>query len=160
MPGFDFVGRSVSILERLGGGSVRLADYEGKVLLVNFWASWCLPCRDEMPELDALRREFTDEPFAFIALSDDVSPDKAIDFIEEFGFDFPVGFGRGKLRPEYHYLGLPFTVLVDAEGRVVQRWSGYAGDVQLAAIRGMIRAELDRLFLGSGNAGHGGHGSM
>ena len=79
-------------------------------------------------------------------LSDDVRPEKAVEFIDEFGFTFPVGFGRGKLRQEYHYLGLPFTVLVDAEGRVVQRWSGFAGEDQIAAIRNVIRTELDRMI--------------
>ena len=54
--------------------------------------------------------------------------------------------GNGKLRNDYHYIGLPFTVLVDAEGRVVQRWSGFAGEGQIDAIRAVIRTELDRML--------------
>ncbi len=133
-------------LEEKQGGRLRLADYEGSVVLINFWASWCLPCREEMPALNALAESFDDEEsFAFISLSDDVQPDKAIAFIDELGFTFPVGFGKGKLRQEYHYLGLPFTVLVDAEGHIVQRWSGFAGEDQIAAVRNVIRTELDRM---------------
>ena len=146
-------------LPRMRGGRMRLADYEGKLLLINFWASWCAPCREEMPALDTLALSFPGEPFAFIALSDDVEPDKARAFIEEFGFEFPVGLGKGKLRNAYHYIGLPFTVLVDAEGRVVQRWSGFAGDGQIAAIRGVIRTELDRMLDNAdpGTPNHTGH---
>ncbi|MFQ6044836.1 MAG: TlpA family protein disulfide reductase, partial [Gemmatimonadales bacterium] len=58
--------------------------------------------------------------------------------------DCPVLLGRGRLRSKYHYVGLPFTVLLDRGGRVVQRWVGFAGEEQLAAIRAVVRAELDR----------------
>ncbi|HEX9727728.1 MAG TPA: TlpA disulfide reductase family protein [Gemmatimonadales bacterium] len=145
-------------LERMGGGRITLAGYAGRVVLVNFWASWCAPCRDEMPALDSLAAEFADEPFAFVALSDDVDSGKARAFIEEFGFDFPVGLGHGKLRPQYHYIGLPFTVLVDAHGRIIQRWSGYAGGDQIAQLRAVIGSELDRLAdVAPVAPGHEGH---
>lgn len=131
-------------LEGREGGRIRLADFRGRVVLVNFWASWCAPCRQEMPELDELRREFPPERFALIAISDDLDPADARTFIDEFGFTFPVGLGMGKMRSRYHYMGLPFTVLVDAEGRVVQRWAGYGEEPQMQAIRALVTAELER----------------
>lgn len=135
-------------LERLGGGRMTLADVRGRVVLINFWASWCGPCRVELPALDSLWRAITHPDFVFLALSDDVDVDAAAAFIEEFGFEFPVLLGHGKLKARYHYVGLPFTVLLDREGRVVQRWIGFAGEEQLAAIRAVVEAELGRVTEG------------
>jgi len=143
-------------LEGLDGERIRLADFRGKVLLVNFWASWCAPCRQEMPELDALRQEFPPERFAFVAISDDVREADARKFVEDFGFTFPVALGKGKMRARYHYMGLPFTVLVDTEGRVVQRWAGYGEEPQMQAIRALVTAELERAEA-AGSHPTGGH---
>ncbi len=131
-------------LERLGGGRVRLEDFAGKIVLVNVWASWCAPCREEMPALDRLAATFAGLPFAFVALSEDVEPAHAAAFIQEYGFTFPVGLGRGTLRARYHYFGLPFTVLVDADGGVMYRWAGYGGEAQIEDIRALVQAELRR----------------
>jgi thiol-disulfide isomerase/thioredoxin len=131
-------------LERLGGGRMSQADLRGKVTLINFWASWCTPCRTEMPALDSLRQSLTDPEFQFLTFNEDVHRSDAEAFIREFGFDFPVLLGGGRLRQRYHYIGLPFTVLVDRESRVVQRWVGFAGPEQIQAIRALARAELDR----------------
>ncbi|NIQ99510.1 MAG: redoxin family protein [Gemmatimonadales bacterium] len=140
-------------LETLGGERTTLADFQGKVVLVNFWASWCAPCRVEMPALDSLWRSIQDSDFAFITMNEDIDVGDAGEFLDEYGFEFPVLLGRGKLRQRYHYLGLPFTVLLDRQGRVVQRWIGFAGEDQIASIRAVIRAELDR----GGGMSHGGH---
>ncbi len=131
-------------LERFGGGRMTQADLQDKVTLINFWASWCTPCRTEMPALDSLRRSVTDPGFQFLTFNEDVKRSDAEAFIREFGFDFPVLLGGGRLRQRYHYIGLPFTVLLDRDGRVVQRWVGFAGAEQLQAIRALVRAELDR----------------
>lgn len=131
-------------LEKLGGGRMELADLHGQVALLNFWASWCGPCRVEMPALDSLRRQITDPDFAFLSLNDDIDPWRAEQFVRELDLRFPVLLGRGRLRERYHYLGLPFTVLLDREGRVVQRWLGFAGPEQVQAERALIAAELER----------------
>jgi thiol-disulfide isomerase/thioredoxin len=144
-------------LERLGGGTLRLEAFRGKVVLVNFWASWCAPCRVEMPALDSLAKTFPAEAFSFVALSDDVQPSRADAFIAEYEFEFPVGYGRGRLQPAYHYFGLPYTVLLDREGRVVEEWTGFAGERQLRAIASTIQAELERTGAAAEDEhGHGG----
>lgn len=145
-------------LELLDGGRASLADYVGRVTLINFWASWCGPCRVEMPALDSLRRGIHDPDFGFITMNEDVSVRDARAFIDEYGFDFPVLLGRGRLRQTYHYMGLPFTILLDRDGKVVQRWIGFAGEDQLAAIRAVTVAELQRGGQDGGPAaGHGAH---
>ncbi|MEX0692046.1 MAG: TlpA disulfide reductase family protein [Gemmatimonadales bacterium] len=131
-------------LEGLDGSAIRSDDLRGRVTLLNVWASWCAPCREEMPELEALWREFPADQFAFLAISEDVRPADARAFINEFGFHFPVALGRGRQRSRLHYFGLPYTVLLDREGRVVERWAGYGGPAQIATIRALVEAELAR----------------
>jgi thiol-disulfide isomerase/thioredoxin len=131
-------------LDRMNGSRMLKEDLRGKVVLINFWASWCLPCREEMPALDSLRRSITHDDFLFITMNEDIAVADARSFIDEFGFDFPVLLGKGKLQAKFHYYGLPYTVAVDREGRVLQRWIGYAGEDQLAGIRAVIQAELIR----------------
>jgi thiol-disulfide isomerase/thioredoxin len=153
-------------LPTLDGGQMTLADLGGKVALLNFWASWCAPCRAEMPALDSLRHSITNQEFVFVAMNDDVTERDARQFIEEHGFEFPVVLGGGKLSNRYHYIGLPFTVLLDRSGRVVQRWIGYAGEVQLQGIRTVAEAELMREGKGGGHQHsgsmmeHEGHGEQ
>ena len=136
LPAFD--------LALLGGGRIRSDQLMGRVTLINFWASWCEPCREEMPALDTLQRSIDDPAFEFLTLNEDVDPEDAAEFMEMFGFDFPAALGRGGLKATYHYRGLPFTLLVDREGRIVQRWIGYQGPEQMDAIRTVIHAELGR----------------
>ncbi len=131
-------------LELLDGGRVTSQDLRGKVVLINFWASWCAPCRVEMPALDSLRHSITHPDFEFVTFNEDIRVASAESFLDEFGFDFPVALGRGDLKSKYHYIGLPFTVLLDRDGRVVERWIGFAGEEQMQAIRSIITAELDR----------------
>jgi thiol-disulfide isomerase/thioredoxin len=131
-------------LDRLGGGRLRLEDYRGRIVLLNIWASWCGPCREEMPELDAVARDLADSTFAFLTVTDDVERDRAAAFAAELGFAHPVGFGDGRLRARYAGFGLPLTLLLDAEGRAMYRWHGYGGAAQMQAIRRMVEAEQRR----------------
>ena len=131
-------------LPTLDGDTLRHTALLGKVVLVNFWASWCGPCRVEMPALVNLASSITDRDFAFVTMNEDVETRDAHRFAAELAFEYPVALGRGRLQRQYHYLGLPFTALLDREGRIVYRWTGFAGAEQIEAIRSLIRAELDR----------------
>jgi len=146
-------------LQLLTGGQMASDDLLGKVVLINFWASWCGPCRVEMPALNALDATIEDPDFAFITMNEDINPHSAMLFMQEYGFDFPVLLGRGDLKRQYHYIGLPFTVLLDRQGRVVNRWIGYAGEEQIQFIRALAISELRREdeMGGSGESGHSGH---
>jgi thiol-disulfide isomerase/thioredoxin len=126
------------------GGRTRLLEHRGRVSLVNFWASWCAPCREELPALDSLRRTFDSTRVSFLALSDDVSEAAARRFLAEVTLGMQVGLGGGRLKGRYHYVGLPYTVLLDTSGRVVRRWSGYTGPRQIETISALIKDELAR----------------
>ena len=144
-------------LPGIDSGRVSLAAHRGHVVLINLWASWCAPCREEMPALDSLQKSFSasDSDFAFVSLTDDVRPADARAFLRDYRFDFAVGMGGGSLRDLFHSPGLPITILVDRDGREVHRWIGYTGPGQAASIRALVRAELDRApIAGAAPAGH------
>ena len=127
----------------LDGDTLNVAHEQGRVLLINVWASWCAPCREEMPALDSLRRVTTDSGFQFVTINVDASRSKAAQFMREFGFSFPVALAGPNAAGTIQYVGLPHTMLIDREGRVAQRWSGYAGLGQIAAVGAAVRRELE-----------------
>lgn len=125
------------------GDTIRLADAAGRVALINIWASWCGPCRQEMPLLDSLAGALDSTQAVVFGLSDDASPDAARRFIAEGGYrSIRFALGGGRLRRRYHYFGLPYTVLLDRNGRVAGRWPGYAGAHQVAQIAERITTEI------------------
>jgi thiol-disulfide isomerase/thioredoxin len=130
-------------LPDLSGKSVRLDDFRGKVTLVNFWASWCAPCREEFPHMAALYREFANRPFAIAAISDDVSERNMRAFVREFQPPFPILVGKGRMKEVYHYRGLPYSVLLDRNGRIIERIFGFGGDQEFSRLRATITKELN-----------------
>ena len=114
-------------LQDLQGRTHRLADYRGQVVLVNFWATWCAPCREEMPSIQALRRSLEGEPFAVLAVNL-AEPRSRIDkFLAQVPLDFPVLLDRDTSTARaWKARFLPATYLVDAEGRI---WYAHYGDL-------------------------------
>jgi thiol-disulfide isomerase/thioredoxin len=129
-------------LPDLAGKPVRLADYSGKITLVNFWASWCEPCREEFPHMAELYREFHRKDFDIAAISDDVSDGKMRAFAREFAPPFPILVGRGHMKAVYHFRGLPYSVLLDRNGRIIERVFGFGGEQELARLREIISREI------------------
>ena len=124
------------------GAEHALSDHAGKVLLVNFWATWCAPCREEMPALDALSAEMGGDDFAVVPIATGRnSLDGIHRFFEEEGVEnLPVYLDPNQaLAREMAVLGLPVSVLVDREGREVARLMGDA-DWAGADARAVIRA--------------------
>src|SRR6266516_1462742 len=107
------------------GDTVTLARFAGKVTLVNFWASWCDPCREEFPHMAELYREFARKDFEIAAISDDVDRGKMLAFVRQFRPPFPILVGGGRMKQTYHYRGLPYSVLLDRRGRVIERIFGF-----------------------------------
>jgi thiol-disulfide isomerase/thioredoxin len=129
-------------LPDLEGDTTRLADYRGKVTLVNFWASWCDPCREEFPHMAALYRELARTDFDIAAISDDVDEGKMRAFVREFRPPFPILVGGGRMKGTYHYRGLPYSVLLDRDGRIIERIFGFGGAAEFRRLRETIAKEV------------------
>jgi peroxiredoxin len=103
------------------GKRIKLSDLRGKVVLVNFWATWCPPCREEMPLFNEVYRKYKGKGFEIIAVSTDKNEGLVKKFIKEFKIPFPVVLDeKGELIKIYRVQGLPTSFLIDREGRVVK----------------------------------------
>lgn len=124
----------------LAGRPVRLSDYRGKVVLLNFWASWCGPCREEMPQFSQWQRDDGARGLRIIGVSMDDDAASARDFLKKYPVSYPIVMGDTKLGESFGgILGLPTTYLIDPQGRIVAR---YEGESSLAAIGAQIQKVL------------------
>ena len=129
-------------LSTVTGDTFDLASVRGRVALVNFWASWCAPCRAEFPLMNQLAREFPDSDFVIVAVNEDLDEKAARAFLAELPANFVVPLGRGKMQERVAYRGLPFTVLLDRDGAVIQRLFGFGGAAQFNGLRRRISAAI------------------
>jgi len=107
------------------GGSIGLAQYRGKVVFLNFWATWCPPCREEMPGMQRLYERFRDQGFAVLAVSIDADEALVPPFLTEHRLTFPVGLDLTmEVADQYRVTALPSTFLLDRKGRIVARALG------------------------------------
>lgn len=110
----------------LDGDTVSLADHEGEVVLLNFWGTWCPPCRREVPDLVEVQERLEGRGATVVGLAVESGPPAEIRaFMEEFGINYPVWIGRtGTVTEEYRVIGFPTTLLIDREGKVQKRYMG------------------------------------
>ena len=107
-------------LTDLQGKSWTLKDLKGKVVLVNFWATWCPPCRKEMPDLEALYNRYKDQGFVILALSEDEETNKVAPFIAEHKISYPILLDPGqKVNNLFQVEGIPKSFVYDREGKLV-----------------------------------------
>ncbi|HNO30941.1 MAG TPA: TlpA disulfide reductase family protein [Anaerolineales bacterium] len=112
-------------LATLAGESISLADYQGKVVLVNLWATWCPPCREEMPTLKALYEKYKENGFELIAIDQGEGAEEVDAFVKEFDLPFPVWMDSGSLAgSKFNTVNLPSSYVIDRNGRVKLMWIG------------------------------------
>jgi peroxiredoxin len=100
-------------------GSFRLSEYRGKPVMVNFWATWCPPCLEEMPALERLYRRHRDAGFVLVAVSLDANPEKVQEFLTRHHLTFPVGLDpKTRVAELYGVRALPSTFIVDRRGNL------------------------------------------
>ncbi len=122
---------------------VSLKDFRGKLVFLNFWASWCTPCRDEMPAMERLYQQYKDKGFVILAVSVKDSRKDSLAFIKELKLTYPIALDpEGEVGQSYGAWGLPASYLIDPKGIVLARLWGPA-DWYSANARQLISTLLD-----------------
>lgn len=116
-----------SLPSALDGQTVSSEDLKGKVLLITFFATWCPPCREEVPTLKKLQSDYGPKGFSVIGMSvDENGPKAVVKMIEKDKINYPVLMAKGKTARDFGgVLGIPTSFLVDKQGEIVKRYSGY-----------------------------------
>lgn len=118
------------------GKPVSLSAYRGRIVVMNLWASWCPPCRAEMPDLQRLAAEYGARGVSVVGVNEGESPERAAAFAKALGIAFPIWIDdRQQYGRVYAALGLPTTVVVGRDGIVVR---GYDGQLTLADMRAAV----------------------
>lgn len=143
-------------LKALNNGSFRLADFDGKVIVVNVWATWCGPCRQEVPDYEKVRKEYAGREVEFIALSTE-DPVTARDRVQKFARDFNFGFRLGWADRETARTlmngrsVIPQTLVVDKHGQIISHWRGYSRGQSRDRLREAIERALSTQVSASQN---------
>jgi len=112
-------------LRDIGGGTVRLASYRGSLVLLNFWATWCGPCRDEMPSMENLSRNFGGQGLTLLAINQKESAGKVTSYMRTHGLNFPTPLDSdGRVSAAYRVYGIPVTYMIDGGGNAIGMISG------------------------------------
>lgn len=118
-------------LKAVDKGSFKLSDFTGKIVVINLWATWCGPCRAEVPDYEKVRREFAGKPVEFIGLTTE-DPSKAAEKVKQFVRDFNFGFRLGWADREMARAlmngknVIPQTIVISSDGHIISHWHGYS----------------------------------
>lgn len=112
-------------LKDLSDRKVSLSEFKGKVVLINFWATWCIPCREEMPSLNKLFNRFKERGLTVLGISINSSKRSIQGFLKEVPLSFPILLdSNGKVSRDYKVFAYPTTILIDREGRLREKFIG------------------------------------
>jgi len=131
-------------LKTVEGREVSSKDLAGKTVLLNFWATWCGPCKDEMPALERLRRQFDPDAFVILAVTTDIQRGGIRTFVNQLGLGFPVLLDEDRdVSVAFTVRGLPTTILIGKDGKLVGRAAGpreWDSPQAVALIRSMVES--------------------
>ena len=120
------------------GKTIRLSELAGKVVVLDFWASWCGPCKKQMPILDRVARDYADAEVTFLGISTDTEPDAAIEFLKANPVSYASVLDRtGEVSRDFGVTGLPTLVIIDAGGKVTHNDARLVGE---RSVRDLIEA--------------------
>jgi cytochrome c biogenesis protein CcmG, thiol:disulfide interchange protein DsbE len=128
-------------LPQLDGHDLRLSSYRGKIVLLDFWATWCDPCREEIPHFVDLQQQYGDRGLQIIGVSMDDSPDPVRPFYQQFHMNYPVVMGTAQTGATYGgVLGLPIAFLITRDGRIYTKHIGAtSAEVFEKEIKGLLQ---------------------
>jgi thiol-disulfide isomerase/thioredoxin len=123
-------------LQDMNGREVKLSDYTGKVVLLNFWATWCGPCKYEIPMFVELQAQYASQGVTFLGFSVDDPVEKLVPFAKQYKINYPVlvGLGRDEVQDAFGPIwGVPVTVMISRDGKVCKRHMGIGTKEQFEA---------------------------
>ncbi|HEX9021245.1 MAG TPA: TlpA disulfide reductase family protein [Nitrospirota bacterium] len=119
-------------LQDMAGKTVKLSDYKGKVVLLEFWATWCPPCRASVPGIEKLHEAYKDKGLAVLAVSmDEGGWDVVKSFMKEQGITYSVLQGNEEVAGKYEVRSIPMLLILNKEGRITRRYLGFGNDEEL-----------------------------
>jgi thiol-disulfide isomerase/thioredoxin len=119
-------------LQDLNGKTVKLSDFKGKPVLLDFWATWCQPCRDAIPGIEKLHKAYSDQGLVVLGVSMDQGGwDSVRTFVKERGMTYIILKGTDDVSSDYQVRTIPMLVIIDKTGKVVKRHLGIGGDDEL-----------------------------
>jgi peroxiredoxin len=112
------------------GGAITLEQFKGKVVFLDFWAPWCIPCRDELPELDSFYRKFQHEGFIVIGIAVDASTEGVAKFLQKVPVSFPVLVdSKGTVAEAYRLVNMPTGYLIGRDGIIRHSYKGFGKEL-------------------------------
>jgi len=119
-------------LQDLNGKTVRLSDFKGKPVLLDFWATWCPPCREAIPEIEKIQKAYADKGLVVIGVSlDQGGWDLVRTFVKEQGMTYIILKGNDDVSTDFQVRTIPMLVIIDKNGRIVRRHLGVGADDEL-----------------------------
>ncbi len=132
-------------LKTYDGASFRLTDYRGKIILVNFWASWCAPCQEEAPVLNNLWKAYKDRGVVFIGVGYLDNEKDALGYLDQFNVPFPTGHDNGSLIARaYRIKGVPETFIINKGGEITHTMISVVSETEVRAIFDRLLADAGR----------------
>ena len=129
-------------LKDLTGKEVSLADYRGKLVIIDFWATWCPPCRKELPHIQKVYDKYKDKEVIVLAITSESNIEKVKDFIEEGDYTFPILIdGRREANSAYGIRAIPMLFVLDKEGKIQHTHRGYNPEIETT-----LSKEIDGLL--------------